>query len=339
MAGKAMIIPDVSALDPALPLRQILEAQEIKSLIALPMLEGKNCSGFVGFDSVRKHHLYTAREEQLLQLFAMMLVNLQEKNRVQRDLNNAIAKAEAANQAKSDFLANITHEIRTPLHSIVGYTDLLGDTTLTKTQQEYLDNAKSSARVLMGIINDVLDFSKMEAGMMQLTMAASDLHQVLSNSLQVVQLAAQQKGLPIRMEIAPETPRYIFTDPIRLQQVITNLLSNGVKFTESGEVILSTFYKSSSDSGGILRITIRDTGIGITDEQKKNLFKPFTQGDSSITRRYGGTGLGLIISEMIVNQMGSKIELDNAQVSGTTFQFSLPIQTASGEKLNWGVGG
>lgn len=333
LRGETMLIEDVTALDPSSGVRQILEPQSIKSLIAIPMMSKGTCIGFVGFDSVKHHQHYSEKEQKLLQLFAMMLVNLNDRIQTQTQLNKAIENAEAANQAKSDFLANITHEIRTPLHSIVGYTDLLMDTPLSEQQLDYLNNAKLSTKILMGIINDVLDFSKMEAGKMPLIMASADLQLILSNCLQVVQLAAKQKDLPIHLQIDPQTPRFIFTDLIRLQQVVTNLLSNAVKFTETGSITLTTQYQPTSESGGTLRFSIQDTGIGITEEQKKNLFKPFMQGDTSITRRYGGTGLGLIISEMIVNQMGSKIELDNSRSSGTTFYFELLIQTASDEKM------
>jgi len=336
-AGKALIIPDVLALDADSPLRHILEPQEIKSLITLPMMAGEICTGFVGFDSVHNYHTYTEKEQQLLQLFALMLVNLQERNQTQRALNKAILKAEIANRSKTEFLANITHEIRTPLHSVVGYMDLLKETDLTVIQLDHLTNARTSAKILMGIINDVLDFSKIEAGMMDLVLAASDLQEILSNSLQPLQLTAKGKNLPLVVEIDPATPRYIFTDSVRLQQVLTNLLGNAVKFTETGEVKIETRYTPETELNGSLHLAIHDTGIGITDEQKNNLFRPFTQADASITRRYGGTGLGLIISEMIAKQMGSKIEIDNSRTNGTTFYLNLQVQLASEEKLNWNL--
>ena len=259
---------------------------------------------------------FSEQEQQLSHRWIKMLEHI----------NQSLLQAEAANQAKSEMLANITHEIRTPLHSLLGYIELLKSTALSDTQADYLEQALYSARILLSVVNNVLDFSKMEAGVLELTFEESELPVIFSNSLQLVQLAAKQKGLPIRLQIDPKTPRYITTDAMRLQQILTNLLSNAVKFTDSGEVVVSTRFQS-----GTLRISVQDTGIGITEDQKKNLFKPFQQGDSTITRRYGGTGLGLIISDMIAQQMKSKIELDNSQPIGTTFYFDLPVQTSSEE--------
>lgn len=259
---------------------------------------------------------FSEQEQQLTHRWVKLLENI----------DQSLRQADAANQAKSEMLANITHEIRTPLHSLLGYIDLLKSTPLAETQADYLEQALYSARILLSVVNNVLDFSKMEAGVLELAFEETELPVIFSNGVQLVQLAARQKGLPIRLQIDPKTPRYIATDSMRLQQILTNLLSNAVKFTDSGEVVVSTQYQS-----GILRISVQDTGIGITEEQKKNLFKPFGQGDSTITRRYGGTGLGLIISDMIARQMRSKILLDNSQPLGTTFYFDLPVQTSSEE--------
>ncbi len=261
-------------------------------------------------------------EQQLIGNFGRLL----------EDIDQSLKLVEAAHQAKSEMLANISHEIRTPLHSMMGYIELLSKKPLSPDQSEHLEQAMSSAKILMGIVNNVLDFSRMEAGVMELEWMQADLSDILSNSLQLVQLPARQKSLPIRTSIDPQTPRYISTDPLRLQQILTNLLSNAVKFTETGEVVMTTTYTPESETTGFIRFAVRDTGIGITEAQKMNLFKPFLQGDSTITRRYGGTGLGLIISDMIAQQMKSKIQLDNSQPIGTTFYFDLPVQTTSNRR-------
>jgi signal transduction histidine kinase len=258
-------------------------------------------------------------EQQLIGNFGRLL----------EDMDQSLTLVEAAHQAKSEMLANISHEIRTPLHSMMGYMELIKESTLAASQKEHLGQALASAKILIGIVNNILDYSKMEAGVMELECTETDLPVIFSNGIQLVQLAAKQKGLSIRQEIDPKTPRYISTDPLRLQQIFTNLLSNAVKFTDTGEVVMTTTYTPESDTTGIIRFSVRDTGIGITEAQKKNLFKPFVQGDSTITRRYGGTGLGLIISNMIAQQMNSKIQLDNGQPTGTTFYFDLPVQTTS----------
>jgi signal transduction histidine kinase len=324
-AGEVLVIPDVLALDAAGTLRQILEPQEIKSLITLPMMEGQTCTGFVGFDSVRQYHVYTEREQKLLNLFALMLVNLNNRIHTQTQLNQAMAKAEAANQAKSEFLANMSHEIRTPLHGVIGFTDLLRKTPLTPVQQQYVENANSSGHLLLGIINDILDFSKIEAGMMAVEMIQTDIGDLLKRTFNLFRMSARSKGIQLILQPDIRMPKSILTDALRLQQILTNLLSNAIKFTEKGEVELKTEYQSVSKNEGILRFSIRDTGIGITDDQKQKLFRAFSQADTSTTRKYGGTGLGLIISDMLARLMGSKIEIDNSTGSGTIFYFELPV--------------
>ncbi|MFM7709792.1 MAG: ATP-binding protein [Ferruginibacter sp.] len=326
-SGKSLVIPDVLQLDLESGIRQILEPQDIKSLIAIPMMDGDVCTGFVGFDSVRHHHTYTEKEQQLLELFALMLVNLNNRIHTQTQLNEAIAKAEAANKAKSAFLANMSHEIRTPLNGVIGFTDLLKNTTLDATQQQYVAYANAAGHTLLSIINDILDFSKIEAGMMPFERIRSNLVEVIEQSIDVVRVASAQRGIPLRVDMPEELPPFIWTDPVRLKQIFINLLNNGVKFTENGEVVFSVTYEPLEANQGRFVFAVRDTGIGITDEQKAQLFQAFSQADSSTTRKYGGTGLGLVISDMIAQNLGSKILIDNQQEQGTTFYFELITQT------------
>jgi signal transduction histidine kinase/DNA-binding response OmpR family regulator len=326
-SGKSLVIPDVLQLDPESGVRQILEPQDIKSLIAIPMMDGDVCTGFVGFDSVRHHHTYTEKEQQLLELFALILVNLNNRIHTQTQLNEAIAKAEAASKAKSAFLANMSHEIRTPLNGVIGFTDLLKNTTLDATQQQYVAYANAAGHTLLSIINDILDFSKIEAGMMPFERIRSNLVEVIEQSIDVVRVASAEKGIPLRVELPEELPPFIWTDPVRLKQIFINLLNNGVKFTENGEVVFSVTYEPLEANQGRFVFAVRDTGIGITDEQKAHLFQAFSQADSSTTRKYGGTGLGLVISDMIARNLGSKILIDNQHEQGTTFYFELITQT------------
>ncbi len=243
----------------------------------------------------------------------------------------AKTQAEAATKAKSVFLANMSHEIRTPLNGVIGFTDLLRNTQLTHDQRLYVENASVSAHSLLNIISDILDFSKIEAGMMTLEYIMTDMFQLFEQSVDIVKFNAEKKKLEILLNLDVNMPRFAMVDPVRLNQVLVNLLGNAVKFTSQGEVELKVRYKPLENSRGVFSISVRDTGIGISREQQKKLFKAFSQADSSTTRKFGGTGLGLTISDMIVVQMGSKIQIESIEGKGATFFFELCADTATGE--------
>lgn len=264
-------------------------------------------------------------------LFLTKKIRLQEER-----LIYATRQAEAASRAKSEFLANMSHEIRTPLNGVIGFTSLLKSTPLSPVQQEYVNNANVSGHTLLGIITHILDFSKIEAGMLHLEMIKTDMIELLENSIDIVNFQVGEKNLEMLLHIDQSMPRFAVTDPIRLKQILSNLLSNAIKFTEKGEVELKVQYKVQEDGLGKLSFSVRDTGIGITEEQQKKLFKPFSQADNSTTRKYGGTGLGLIISDLIARKMGSKIEMDSKQGEGTTFYFEIITEIEEGERLNAG---
>jgi signal transduction histidine kinase/CheY-like chemotaxis protein len=327
-SGKSMVIPNVMDLDPESTVRQILEPQDIKSLIALPMMDGTVCTGFVGFDSVFTFHEYSEKEQKLLELFALMLVNLNNRKETQTRLNQAIAEAREASKAKSEFLANMSHEIRTPLNGVIGFTDLLKSTPLNDTQKKYVENANLSGHTLLAIINDILDFSKIEAGMMEFESIKTDLLGLIDEVTGLAALGAQKKGLAMVKNLDRHLPQFVFTDPLRLKQIITNLLSNAVKFTESGEIDFSVKINPVSVDEAIFRFSVSDTGIGISEEQKSRLFKAFSQADNSTTRKYGGTGLGLIISDKIARNMGSRIEFDTHPQGGSVFYFDIKLKAA-----------
>jgi PAS domain S-box-containing protein len=247
-------------------------------------------------------------------------------------IKEAKEEAEAASKAKSEFLANMSHEIRTPLNGVIGFTDLLAKTPLNPAQQQYADSANVSGHALLGIINDILDFSKIEAGMLELEVKKADMVAILENSIDIVKFSAANKEIELLLDIDPSMPRFAHIDAIRTKQILANLLSNAVKFTKKGEVALKVVYKALEGQQGKLSISVRDTGVGITEEQKAKLFKSFSQADSSTTRKFGGTGLGLVISQMIAEKMGSKITIDSTPDVSTTFSFEIITDFEEGER-------
>ena len=263
--------------------------------------------------------------------------DITEKKKVEEELRKAVTAAESASKAKSEFVANMSHEIRTPLNGVIGFTDLLRSTPLSKVQEQYVKNANASGHTLLGIINDILDFSKIEAGMLDLDIIKTDIIDLLGNSIDIIKFAASEKDLEVLLDIDLDMPRFAYIDKIRLKQILSNLLSNAVKFTPKGAVELKAVYEKIDRNNGKIRFSVRDTGIGISMEQQARLFKPFSQADSSTTRRFGGTGLGLIISEMIAKKMGSKIEIESTPDKGTTFYFEIVTKTEEGQKLDTSV--
>ncbi|MBK1649200.1 hypothetical protein CKO36_11415 [Rhabdochromatium marinum] len=353
LAGKPLFLSSLDALPPEMAtVRATLAAQSIKSCVMQPMRVDGELIGFVGFDDTEQERDFTPTERALLQLaadnFAATLgrhrqyLGERQAREAQEQLNRALtasieranamaAEAEAANQAKSRFLANMSHEIRTPMNAVIGMTYLAQHQAVHPEQRAQLEKSITAARQLLALLNDILDFSKIEADRLELEQRPFALEQLLDTLSAVIHEPAERKGLSVRFEIATGTPRHLIGDPLRLGQVLTNLASNAVKFTEQGEIRIRITAAQPSHLAAeipLLCFEVHDTGIGIEPQQHAQLFTAFSQGDSSTTRRYGGTGLGLAISKRLIEHMDGQIEVKSTPGQGSCFRFSLPLRVA-----------
>ncbi|RYG03949.1 MAG: response regulator, partial [Chitinophagaceae bacterium] len=311
--------------------RTHFETVGVKSIAVLPIFTLHRFWGFVGFGDMKDEREWTITEFSILQSFGSTLAAAIERKQMEQELVGAKDMAESASKAKSEFMANMSHELRTPMNGIIGFTDLVLTTDLQKSQRDYLDNVKKSAYGLLGIINDILDFSKIEAGKLLIDNTTFRLDELVEETVDILTVKAFEKNLEMICQIDPELPSQFSGDPVRIRQILVNLLGNAIKFTQEGEIFVSVvkaggIYQKDDHPYLDLEISVRDTGIGISREKLKKIFESFTQADSSTTRKYGGTGLGLTISKSLSDLMKGDLTVSSEIGEGSIFKLHLALK-------------
>ena len=302
-----------------------------KAYIGAPVTVNGEIYGTVNFSSIEPRETpFSPGDLVFVELIARWFGMELEREFSIKALETAKRAAEDATREKSGFLANMSHEIRTPLNGVIGLSRLLSQTELTAKQHDYVRKIIASSDNLLGILNDILDFSKIEAGQLSIEETSFRLLDVLDNVSAMVAPKAAEKGLEFLLSVDPNTPQDLLGDPLRLGQIITNLSTNAVKFTEKGEIVVTVTANEVDDKTAELQFSVRDTGVGMTEEQQARIFRPFTQADITTTRRFGGTGLGLSISKEFVERMGGRIWVETEPEVGSTFHFTIRLKMASG---------
>jgi len=346
--GLPFFISSVQALDPAHPIREILEPQGIKSIVTLPLMAAEQCFGFIGFDAVGAQRHWSEVEVALLRLLAQLIENAEERRHRELDLREALSEqrrakeaaqemaliADQANEAKSRFVATVSHEIRTPLHAILGMTELLGHAALNFEQRGYLETLAEAGRNLSVLVEDMLDFARIETGKIVIEKKPFDLKNLATRVVEQVRSQAASKRLEVSYSIDPRLPENVIGDELRVRQIVFNLVQNAVKYTERGRVDLFVNLAPPQAQGAVCVVfMVSDTGIGIAPEDLEHLFRPFYQGEAAIELRNTGTGLGLSIVHNLVSIMNGTIHVDSVLDQGTTFTVRLWFEESGQDAL------